>query len=379
MHVLFGATPSGGHVLPLIPLARAAHAAGHKVAILSCAALAPLLEPFDVLTAGPGLEEQMEETQRRTGLHPSQPGPAAVEHFAGTRVDLTYAEALARATAFRPDLIVTEPFDFVSPMLAAALDVPWAAHGISGSVPAELMVSMYERWQAQLDRHALRATPRLAYLDPYPASLRQEGETFEADRIAVRPVPFDRDGDTFEIPKFEDETRPRALLTLGNTVGDPHAEEGMSRSLVAAGFNVFVAGSQEPARFEQHVHRTGFVPLARILPWADVVVSAAGTGTMLAALSAGIPMVVRPFHADQPWNATRLTRAGLAKAVDAFEDTGPAALDIVSQPSFRRSAGQTAVEIAGMASPAEILLTLERAVDERGDHEKTPVRWSPAR
>lgn len=368
MRILFGGVPSGGHILPLIPLARAAHAAGHEIAILSSADMVPMLRPFEVLTAGPGLQEQMEETQRRTGFHPSQPGPAAVEHFAGTRVDLTYEEALRQATVFRPGLIVSEPFDFVGPMVAAALDIPWAAHGISGNIPAELMTAMYRRWQPQLDRYSLRTTKRLAYLDPYPALLRQEGETPETDRIAIRPVPFDRDGDPFEVPKFEDEGRRHALLTLGTTVGDPQAEDRMARSLAEAGFNVLIAGSCEPARVTDHVHRAGFIPLARTLPWADAVVSAGGTGTILAALSAGTPMVVRPFHADQPWNAMRLTHLGLAKAIDAFEEAGPATREIVSQPSFLRAAGQAAQEISRMTPPTEIVRTLELAVHEHLNH-----------
>ncbi|MCA1218809.1 glycosyltransferase [Streptomyces sp. 8L] len=338
MRILLSATPAGGHALPLIPLARTAHAAGHDVAILSSADLAPLLRPFEVLTAGPGLQEQMAETRRRTGQDPAQPGPAAVEMFAGTRVDLAYDEAFEQAKAFGPELIVCEPFDFVTPMLAAALDVPWAVLGISGSVPAELLDAMHQRLRVQLAERSLRATPRLAYLDPYPAFLHQEGDTPQPDRIAVRPEAFDRDDDPFELPVFAGEGRRRALLTFGTSVSDSNAEDGAARSLADAGFDVVIAGSQEPGRTSDHIHRAGFVPLARVLPWADVVVSAGGTGTMLAALAAGRPMVVLPFHADQPWNAERLDRAGLARTIVAPGDAGPAAREVVTRPSYRRRA-----------------------------------------
>ncbi|MEU3342835.1 nucleotide disphospho-sugar-binding domain-containing protein [Streptomyces sp. NPDC006668] len=304
----------------------------------------------------------MTETQRRTGLHPAQPGPAAVEMFAGTRVDLTYDEAQREATAFAPELIVCEPFDYVAPTIASALDVPWAALGISGSVPTELTSALRGRWQQQLERYSLRATQRLAYLDPYPAFLRQEGEEPEPDAIAVRPVAFDREDDVFELPTFQEEDRPRALVTFGTSVIDPEAQEATARSLADSGFNVIVAGSPTPGRAAGHVHRAGFVPLARVLPWADVLISAGGTGTVLAALAAGTPMVVRPFHADQPWNAERLTRAGVAETISAFHDAGPTAAKIMATPSYQEAAAQAAREVSTMTPVSEIVPILETAV-----------------
>ncbi|MEU3516753.1 nucleotide disphospho-sugar-binding domain-containing protein [Streptomyces sp. NPDC006654] len=308
----------------------------------------------------------MTETQRRTGLDPAQPGPAAVEMFAGTRVDLTYDAALHEATAFRPELVVCEPFDFVAPTIASALDVPWAALGISGSVPSELMAALRGRWQEQLDRYSLRMTERLAYLDPYPAFLRQEGEEPEPDGIPVRPVAFDREGDAFDVPAFQEEGRPQALVTFGTTVVDPEAEEATARSLADAGFNVIVAGSHTPTRVAGHVHRAGFVPLARVLPWADVLVSAGGTGTVLAALATGTPMVIRPFHADQPWNAERLTRVGVAETISAFEDSGPTAAKMVATPSYREAAARAAREVGAMTPVSEIVPMLETAVLRHG-------------
>ncbi|MFI0544961.1 glycosyltransferase [Streptomyces sp. WSLK1-3] len=365
MRILFSAVPAGGHALPLLPLAGAVRAAGHEVAILSNAETAPLLRPFPVLIAGPTLGEQMAETERRTGQHPSQPGPAAVEMFAGTRVDLTYEEALREATAYRPELIVCEPFDYVAPTIASALDVPWVALGISGSVPSELTAALRGRWQQQLDRYSLRATKRLAYLDPYPALLRQEGEEPEPDSMAVRPVAFDREDDAFEVPVFPDEGRPRALVTFGTSVIEPEAEETTARSLADAGFNVIVAGANTPTRVDGHVRHAGFVPLARVLPWADVLVSAGGTGTILAALTTGTPMVVRPFHADQPWNAERLTRVGVAETISAFEDAGPAAAKTVTTPSYRDAAARAAKEVSTMTPVSEIVPWLETKVLQR--------------
>lgn len=59
------------------------------------------------------------------------------------------------------------------------------------------------------------------------------------------------------------------------------------------------------------------VPHAVCLPEVDVAMHHGGAGTTHAMLRAGVPSVVMPFLADQPWWATRLHKAGL----------GPAAVD----------------------------------------------------
>jgi UDP:flavonoid glycosyltransferase YjiC (YdhE family) len=59
------------------------------------------------------------------------------------------------------------------------------------------------------------------------------------------------------------------------------------------------------------VHEIGFVPLARLLPEVDAVIGAGGSGTVQATLAAGLPMVLRPVLADQPWTAQRVARAAI--------------------------------------------------------------------
>ncbi|WP_158842320.1 hypothetical protein [Saccharothrix deserti] len=54
-----------------------------------------------------------------------------VDMFTGTRVDMTFERALAVAREQRPDLFVSEHTDFVGPLVAAALGVPWVSFGIT--------------------------------------------------------------------------------------------------------------------------------------------------------------------------------------------------------------------------------------------------------
>ncbi len=96
MRVLFSAVPVAGHVLPLLPMAGAAQTEGHEVAILTSEGLRELVAPVQLLGAGPSIEDQVAETVRRTGRRWAGPGPEAAEMFAGTRVDVTYDQALMR-------------------------------------------------------------------------------------------------------------------------------------------------------------------------------------------------------------------------------------------------------------------------------------------
>jgi MGT family glycosyltransferase len=53
-----------------------------------------------------------------------------------------------------------------------------------------------------------------------------------------------------------------------------------------------------------------FVPHSDLLPRTDLVVTTGGTGTVLATLSAGVPLIIVPTAWDQPENAWRVAEAG---------------------------------------------------------------------
>src|SRR5687767_1197921 len=108
----------------MLPLAEAARAAGHRTALITNAQLAPVVAPLAVLPAGPTSATLKEEAVRRLGdVDPEQPWNGALEFFVGTRVDLSFDEALAQARTFEPDLVVAETVDVLGPMVAAVLGV----------------------------------------------------------------------------------------------------------------------------------------------------------------------------------------------------------------------------------------------------------------
>jgi UDP:flavonoid glycosyltransferase YjiC (YdhE family) len=360
MRILFSGHPLVGHILPMMPIADAARAAGQDTALLTSSDLASLVAQMHVLPAGPSAEDMIGETVRRTGSHPAQPGPAAVELFAGVHVDLSFDEALRQAHAFGPELIVCEQFDFVGPMVAAALGIPWAMHGISGAIPDALWHAMQERAARQYESRSLTPMPRIAFVDPYPDLLRSPTERPAEDRIAVRPGANEHGPAQPAEPIFEPE-RPCALVTVGTMVNDSVALSVLASSVAASGFAAIVTAEAEYLSDEIDRHRVqpvGFVPLARLLPKVDVVVTAGGTGTVLAALSHSLPMVIRPFVADQPWNAARIADIGAGIVIDDVAEAGRAARRIHEDPAYREAATSVAAELASMNSPDAVLRRL---------------------
>ena len=358
--MLFSGNPSAGHILPMMPLADAAGAAGHDTALLTSGGQAGLVAPVRVLPAGPSIEQMMDETVRRTGSHPAQPGPGAVELFAGVRVDMTIDDALRQAREFGPDLVVCEELDFVGPMVAAALGIPWAAHAISGPLPEPLWQAMLDRVAREYKSRSLTESPRIALVDPYPDALRSPSAPLPADRITIQPA-VNEHGATRRIEPLVRSEQPRALVSVGTTVGDSAALFALASSVAEAGYTAIVTAQAEdlPADLgRDQVLPVGFVPLAELLPQVELVVTAGGTGTVLASLSHGLPMVVRPFIADQPWNAARLAEIGAGIVIDDVTEAGAAARRIAEDPAYREAAKGVAAQLASVNTPDTVLRQL---------------------
>ncbi len=322
--------------------------------MLTFEGLRGLVSPILLLDAGPSIEDQVAETIRRTGRW-NGPGPEAAELFAGTRLDVTYEQALEQAQTFAPDLVVCDSCDYVGPTVAAVIGAAWVMHGIAGALPPSFVAAMEHRWAGQLRKRGLRARPRLGYIAPYP----DPGEAPDIDRLPMRYTAFDLPDAIYNPPRFNDTTLPRVLLTLGSSVNDPDLAARLARSLAEAALNVMVTdAAPTDTAVNPRIRHLGFVPLARLLPDVDLVVSAGGTGTVLSALAAALPLVILPRLADQPLNAARATRAGAVLTIDAAAEAGATAHKILTTPSYGLAARQARNDISAQPAPANLLAQL---------------------
>lgn len=135
---------------------------------------------------------------------------------------------------------------------------------------------------------------------------------------------------------------------------------------------VTVGRDQDPARFGSQpssVHIERYIPQTLLFPHCALVVSHGGSGTIMAALANGLPMVVLPIAADQPENAERCAALGVARVVAATnlspETARDAVRDVLADPSYRRSAAELRDEIDRLPGPDVAVRLLEELADQR--------------
>lgn len=105
----------------------------------------------------------------------------------------------------------------------------------------------------------------------------------------------------------------------------------------------------------------GYVPHSRVFPHARVIVHHGGIGTTAQALVAGKPHLVVPHFGDQPDNAARLERLGVAGVLHSEDYTATSAASALSRILTTPGHAERAIDVAaqiggedGAARAAEI-------------------------
>ncbi len=376
MKVVFAALGAYGHVFPMLPLTLACREAGHDVVV---ATGAPFLDRLPVRTV-PGLPAEVDlawaeqEVRRR---HPDLHGfEATLAMFGDVTAGATIATMLEVLVAERADLLVTEPLHLGAAVAGDLLDVPTLDFAI-GLVP--FMASTLhpitvgyqrERW---LERGLTPPDTKLlgqALLDPCPPSLQQPYD--DAPRIPIRSVAWRSAATALPAWLTEPGPRPRVYLTLGTvSFGAVDVLRRAASEIATLDVELLVAVGPEGdpaalAGLPGNVHVERFVPQAEVLSRVDLIVHHGGTGTVLAALEAGLPQVILPQGADQPFNAEIIARSG-AGCRQANDEHTPGSIAALVEPLLgdcpeRVTAAAIAAEIAAMPAPAEVVPVLvERA------------------
>jgi MGT family glycosyltransferase len=113
-----------------------------------------------------------------------------------------------------------------------------------------------------------------------------------------------------------------------------------------------------------NVYIERYIAQGSILPHCCLVVSHGGSGSVIGALAHGRPSVLIPMGADQPMNAARCVRLGVARVLDPSgatpEGVGAAVSAVLADPSYRQAAERIRNEFAALPGPAHALRLLER-------------------
>lgn len=163
--------------------------------------------------------------------------------------------------------------------------------------------------------------------------------------------------------------RPTVLASLGTVFNKtPGVLEAILGALAAEPINVIVAigRDQDPGRFgpqPDHVRLEAYVPQPLLLAHCDAFVTHGGFNSVKEALSSGVPMVVVPISADQPYSAERCAHLGVTRALGPDDRTPDsireAVRQVLAEPSYRTNARAFQAEMMALPGPEEMVELLE--------------------
>jgi UDP:flavonoid glycosyltransferase YjiC (YdhE family) len=368
--ILFTFAGGDGHLEPLVPLARAAEAGRHSVALAARPWMVPQVDAagFPAFVAGSDLgltpkrlplaEADLDQDMRDVG-----------SGFGRRIARERAADILSLCHEWQPDLLVCEEFDFGAMVIAERLGLPYATVLVSATgafVRPELVAGPLGEVRAEhgLPRDSgLAMLSRYLVLTPFPPSLREPALPLPTTAHHVRLLTTAAGPEEASPPYL---TRrgdvPLVYLTLG-TVYNMESGDLFQRVLVGLrdlpiDLAVTVGRDLDPDELgpqPANVHIERFMPQAALLPRCDMVVSHAGSGSVLGALAHGLPMVLIPIGADQPLNAARCRALGVAEVLDAVgatpEMVRAAVVRVLADAGSRGAAMRIRDEIAALPGP----------------------------
>jgi len=356
MRLLFSFVGTGGHFEPLVPIARAALAAGHEV-LFACQqrmADAVAARGFELVVTGP----PGRPAQRLPLVEPAQEreDQQLRDVFAGGAA-LERAEALRELIGRRrPHVVVHDESDFGAPLAAEMAGLPHAAVHINAAgtfFREELLEEPLAALRALLGLPPA-ASPAPVTISPFPPSFRDPSAPPPTLAIRLADAPL-ADGDL-------------VYFTLGTVF---NLESGDLFARVLAGLRgrrafVTVGQAVDPAELgppPPGVRIERYVDQAEVLPRCCAVVSHGGSGSLLGAFAHGLPSVVLAMGADQLRNAARCEAVGVARLLHPVTAT-PAEIaeavdEVISAPSYREAAMRLRADIAALPGPERAVELLE--------------------
>jgi len=375
MRVLVTTSPPLGHVLPVVPLAQSLAAAGHEVRWATGADAVPVVQAagLPVDACGLGASERraiyFEQFPEAKSLAPEDlPSHMFPRLFGAVSAPAMIDGLLPLAERWRPDVILHETGELAAPIVAARLGIPHITHSYGSPVPAERLASaeafLAPLWQRLgFDVPAYCGVFDDLYLDIYPPTLRFSEDTHVRNDQPLRPV--------FWIPPFADTSswqpdvvHPRIYVTFGTVFNEPGPVfRNAVQAAVDVGSQVLVTVGHDGDvhtfdPIPRHATVLPFVPQTEVLDWCDVVVSHAGSGTFLGAITAGIPQLCLPQAADQFRNAAACEHAGVGISLGPAAASAGAIRDalrhLLRGRDFHDATAIVATEVAAMPHPDEV-------------------------
>lgn len=366
-----------GHLQPLLPFLAAAHRRGDETLVVGPPALQGMVDLAGYPYRAGGEPPEGDVAPIRERLPVVSPLEATVLGNRDLFGRLATTAMLPRmeqiCTEWEPDLVLRDPCEYASAVVAPRLGILTAQVAISfaanesGSIAAAAP-ALEQLRTGMVDE--VRASPYLTRFPPSldPSPFATTVRFHDPSPPVGQPVPDWWDGSE----------APLIYLTFGTVLGHMSIASNVYRTALQA-----VAGIEarvlltvgrriDPADLgpvPPNVHVEAWVEQGDVLDQADVVVCHGGSGTVFGALAAGVPVVVIPLFADQFDNGRRVAEANAGLTVETEPTPGgsprrvmevvPRITDaiqaVLATTAFRRHAHRIAAEIAATPSVDDVL------------------------
>jgi UDP:flavonoid glycosyltransferase YjiC (YdhE family) len=319
------------------------------------------------------------------------------------------------AAAHGADLLVGHPLTFAVPLVAGVLGIRWASAVLSPIgffsaydppvlppypwlVHLRALGPRVNRWVMDFGRRSvlpwtepvrrLRAelglppgenpifegqhSPDLV-LALFSSLLAERQPDWPPQTVTAGYLFYDRHGGPPELPAdvedFLAAGEPPLVFTLGSAAvinpGTFFAESAAAAQRL--GRRAVLIGAEPQENLPESILVAPYLAYSRIFPRAAAVVHQGGIGTVGQALAAGRPMLVVPFSHDQPDNAARLVRRGVARTLGRNQyRAAPAAAELqqlLADPTYAERAAQAGEHVrreTGLATACDAIERLLR-------------------
>jgi UDP:flavonoid glycosyltransferase YjiC (YdhE family) len=424
MRIVFSTYGTFGDVNPLVALSLELKRRGHHPVLAIPEMFRPKVEPLGIGFA-PVRPEQDPNDKRLIAMiydirHGTETG---LRQFLFPSLRDSYDDLLAAVHADGgADLLVTGELAYAAPLVAEKTGVPWASYVLAPFSyfsaydppvlpPYPTLARVQEKVPAlghvvaRFARFVTRQWPEPVYALRRELGLpRGKDPIFDAkhsDRLAIAlyssvmgaPQPdwprsakitgfayYDGSGDEGRLEPalaaFLDSGPPPLVFTLGSAAV-MHAGDFYEQSAEAAERlgqrAVLLVGADDrnlPKRkLPDTICVARYAPYSKIFSRASVLIHQGGIGTTAQALRAGRPMLVMPYSHDQPDNARRLRRLGVAEVLTRklYNAKSAAALiaRLLSDNAYQVRATAVAAQVRAENGTAAACDALEAAAQKR--------------
>jgi len=378
LRILFSFARGRGHVLPLIPIVRAAADAGHATGLVGAREAVLERDEFDVLfprtvplpssTRGTGVLAPLDPARVLTSVGPLFLGPRAVDAANDVR------DVLRQWAA---DVLVCDELDFGAMVAAEQVGVPCVVVTVFATASQVWRSSIREAVSDLRQAAGLAPDPEFRSLGgsltviPVPASMRT-GAEFGSSVIRMRPgIPAVKQRHEAADWLHRAVDKPHVYVTLGTDFNTRSGSlfDRLFDALVGVDAQILItSGPHVPrsvisrGRTPSNIRVESFVPQQDLRGNLDLVVCHGGSGSVVGAVTDGVPVITTPLGADQYPNGRWLERSGAGLLLDAAcctvaEVRSSIAL-VLSNARFRTAACDIKTQFAELPPPDQVLRTI---------------------